>query len=60
MSFLEERWVNRFEPRKTRQPVQWKQSSWPAPKKAKVVLYVGKVMAPVVEDVKVTMFTNIL
>ena len=48
----DECWVHHFEPETKRQSMQWKHSSSPAPKKAKVVSSAGKVMATVFWDAK--------
>ena len=48
----DECWVHHFEPETKRQSMQWKHSTSPAPKKAKVVSSAGKVMAFVFWDAK--------
>ena len=53
-------WVYHFEPQTKRQSMQWKHSTSPAPKKAKVVSSVGKVMASVFWDAKGIVFINYL
>ena len=43
----DECWIHLFEPETKKQSMQWKHSTSPAPKKTKVVLSAGKVMASV-------------
>ena len=65
-SFLErfliqdECWVHHFEAETKRQSMQWKHLSSPPPKKAKVVLSSGKIMASFFWDAKVIVFIDYL
>ena len=45
-------WVHHFQPETKRQSMQWKHSTSPAPKKAKVVSFAGKMMVSVFWDAK--------
>ena len=56
----DECWVYHFEPETKRQSMQWKHSSSPAPKKAKVVSSAGKVIASVFWDAKGIVFIEYL
>ena len=56
----DECWAHRFEPETKRQSMQWKHSTSPAPKKAKVVSSAGKVPASVFWDAKGIVFINYL
>ena len=56
----DECWVHRFEPETKWQSMQWKHSTFPAPKKAKVVSSAGKVMASVFWDAKGIAFIDYL
>ena len=56
----DECWVHHFEPETKRQSMQWKHSTSPAPKKAKMVSFAGKVMASVFWDAKGIVFIDYL
>ena len=56
----DECWVHHFEPETKRQSMQWKHSTSPAPKKAKVVPSAGKVMTSVFWDAKGIVFIEYL
>ena len=56
----DECWVHHFEPETKRQSMQWKHSTSPAPKKAKVVSSAGKVMVSVFWDAKGIVFIDYL
>ena len=56
----DECWVHHFEPETKMQSMQWKHSTSPAPKKAKVVSSAGKVMASVFWDAKGIVFIDYL
>ena len=52
--------VHQFEPETKRQSMQWKHSTSPAPKEAKVVSSAGKVKASVFWDAKGIVFIDYL
>ena len=56
----DECWVHHFEPESKWQSMQWKHSTSPAPKKAKVVSSAGKVMASVFRYAKGIVFIDYL
>ena len=56
----DECWVHHFEPETKWQSMQWKHSTSPAPKKAKVVSSAGKVMASVFWDARGIVFIDYL
>ena len=56
----DECWVHHFEPETKRQSMQWKHSTSPASKKAKVVSSTGKVMASIFWDAKGIVFIDYL
>ncbi|XP_076047304.1 uncharacterized protein LOC143028824 [Oratosquilla oratoria] len=57
---MDETWVHHFHPETKEQSKQWKYNNSPIPKKAKVTISAGKVMASVFEDAKEVLFIDYL